>query len=109
MQTQPSRRRSRKLWGLIVLAALYAAWLYFGQPLEAPSRLWGGLGVLLGLYICSNPAANAIDLLFFDRNELNRIFSTQSGFAWLGLNLLTLFAGWLLIFMGVIWITGRVI
>jgi len=107
MQTR--RRGTKKLWGLIVLAALYTAWLYFGQPLQVPNRLWGGLGVLLGLYICSNPAANAIDLLFFDRHELNRIFSTQSGIAWLGLNLLTLFAGWLLIFMGVIWITGRVL
>jgi hypothetical protein len=30
----------------------------------------GGIGVALGLYICAHPAANAVNLLFFERDAL---------------------------------------
>jgi len=56
------------------------------------------IGVLLGLYVCSYPAANAIDVLFYSRGGLGRI--SWSGVVWLGLNLLVLLAGWLAIFAG---------
>jgi len=56
--------------------------------------------LLLGLYICSHPAANAIDLLFVDRWELDDMTAEWAGLAWLGLNVLVLFCGWLVITLG---------
>ena len=60
----------------------------------------GIIGVLLGLYICSKPAANAVDLIFFRRGELRQLTSGWSGLGWLSLNLLVLFVGWVVIFTG---------
>ena len=108
MQSHRRGRSFKSLWGLILLALLYGAWLYSRPTLTDAGKLQGAIGVLLGLYICSHPAANAIDLLFFERYALSQMSSDQSGIAWLALNVLTLFAGWLIIVMGAIRLTGRV-
>jgi hypothetical protein len=59
----------------------------------------GSVGVALGLYICSHPAANAVRMLFFERDTLRHI-SEWSVIRWLALNLLVLLAGWMVIFLG---------
>jgi hypothetical protein len=59
-------------------------------------RLDGIIGVLLGLFICSRPAANYLDLLF----SRGRTSSDRFLFGWLALNGLVIFVGWIVITIG---------
>ena len=86
-------RNARLLWGLVVLALVYSYLLTALPTLTCSNLLDGGIGVILGLYICSRPAANAVDMIFFERGTLRRITSKGSGLVWLALNLLALGLG----------------
>jgi hypothetical protein len=83
-----------------VLACVYLGWLSYLGTLTGRPTLDGVIGVMLGLYICSHPAANAINLLFFEREAWHAATSEWSGIAWLALNVLVLFCGWLVITLG---------
>ena len=63
----------------------------------------GGLDVLFGLFICSHPAANAIDLVFHPNERLASLSPAAS--RRYGLNLLVLAVGCLFLFAG----TGRLV
>ena len=91
---------------LLVPAGGYLAWQYFLPFATGQYRVDGIVGVLLGLYICSFPAANGIDLIFADRGGLKRAFSRQSGFVWLVLNAIVMIVGWFLIVIGASRFTG---
>ena len=93
-------RGSTVLWVQVVLAGAYGGLLYGLGTLTGTPWLDGALGVMLGLYISSHPAANAIDVLFADRFAMRRITSTRFGVYWLLLNVLVLGAGWSVIFVG---------
>jgi hypothetical protein len=93
------RRNSKTLWGLILVAIAYSGLLGFLQTLTGIAMLDGSIGVAIGLYICAHPAANAVNILFFERDALRHI-SEWSVVRWLGLNLLVLLAGWMVIFIG---------
>jgi type II secretory pathway component PulL len=67
----------------------------------------GIIGVLLGLYICSHPAANMLDALFFERRFQRPDSSRWSGISWLALNILVLLVGWLVITIGATQLTAR--
>jgi hypothetical protein len=79
--------------GLVYAAVFFWRPAWLGRPLLA-----GSLGVLLGLYICSNPAANAIDRLFFGRGR--RAHSSQAETVWLAANCAVLLVGLLVIIIG---------
>ena len=53
------------------------------------------IGITLGLYICSRPAANGIDLFFAERGTLRRIFTRGTGLEWILLNAAVMIAGML--------------
>lgn len=89
-----------------MLALMYSYLLYFLHPLTGAPLLDGGIGVILGLYICSRPAANAVDMIFFERGALRWVTSKWSGLVWLVLNLLVLLLGCFVIVMGVIRLVG---
>jgi hypothetical protein len=91
---------TRRLCALLVAAAMYLAWASYFRPLDASPLVDGTIGVLLGLYICSHPAANGIDLIFLERGAFRRVTSRWSGVSWLALNGLVMFAGWLVIVAG---------
>ena len=93
-------RNSKRLLGLILLAIAYGSLLYGQRTITGTDTLDGAVGVLLGLYICSHPAANAVDSLLFGRRGLHQVSSGQSNVVWLALNLLTLLIGWLVLFIG---------
>ena len=85
--------------GLVVLLALaYGGWLYFQRTLTGSYRLDGVVGVLLGLFICSRPAANMLDLLFTWRYQATT--SEWSAMGWLALNVLVTIVGWIVITVG---------
>jgi hypothetical protein len=86
---------------LVLFASLYIGWFAYFDTLTGNTRLDGSLGLLLGLYICSHPAANMLDMLLFMTAETREgITATRSGQFWLALNALTLLAGWVAIFSG---------
>jgi hypothetical protein len=100
------RRKTAKLWALILVAAGYGLLPYYVPSLTGSYTLDGAISVLLGLYICSHPAANAIDMLFFERVALRTMWSEWSGIGWLALNLVTLLAGWLVMLAGTTHLVG---
>jgi len=102
------KRNASVLWGLILLAIGYSALLRYLHTLTGIAALDGSIGLVLGLYICSHPAANAVNMLFFERDTLRQL-SEWSVVRWLALNLLVLLAGWTVIFVGVRRLVDRVV
>jgi hypothetical protein len=99
-------RRSLFLWGFMLLALAFSAMLYsYGPLITGEARYDGAIGVVLGLYVCSHPASNVLDLLFMEGGAGRRAPSAESGVAWYLLNLLVLLAGWLAVLVGVIQFT----
>ncbi len=84
--------------GAVALAYVGALWLF--GALTGNDIVDGSLGVLLGLYVCAQPAANAIDLLLFRRQAGRELLAGTEGAVWLILNALTLAAGWFAIWIG---------
>ncbi len=101
------RRKTKLLWALILIAAVYSLWFDQRHRFTGNPTIDGALSVLLGLYICSRPAGNAIDLLFFERTASHRILSEWSSIKWLALNILTLLIGWTVIYLGTAHLTSR--
>ena len=89
-----------RLWAMALLALAYWGGLpalraFVGRP------VWvGSVGVFLGLFICSHPAANAIDLFFFRRYAWQELSAEWEGIGWLALNVLVMLLGWLVIALG---------
>jgi len=95
------------LLALIAVAAVYSLWFQQRQILTGNPTLDGALSVLLGLYICSRPAGNAIDLLFLERGSFHSFVSHWASIRWLALNILTLLMGWIVIYLGTTHLTSR--
>lgn len=96
---EQERGRNYKTLGVVImLALLYGGWLYTQHMIIGMPRLDGVIGVLLGLFICSRPAANMLDLLFSQRSQAAP--SEWSAIGWLALNVLVLVIGWLVITIG---------
>ena len=100
-------RKTGFLLALIAVAAVYSLWFLQRQILTGNATVDGTLSVLLGLYICSRPAGNAIDLLFLERGSFHRFVSHWSSIRWLALNILTLLMGWIVIYLGTTHLTSR--
>jgi hypothetical protein len=107
MGQRKQQRNSGALWRLIAAAILYALALRFLSPLIGRPVLEGVLGVVLGLFICAHPAANAVNMLFFERYALRQIGSEWSLVRWLALNLIVLLAGLVVVFLGIRRLVGN--
>ncbi len=95
-------RKTGVLWAMVALAAAYIVLLVALHTLTG-THVWDGtLGILLGLYICSHPGANAVDILFYERGAFHELSSEWSGLRWLALNMLVLLAGDALIIVGAV-------
>jgi hypothetical protein len=105
MDRREYRRKSVGLLALIAAAALYSAWFAARRIVTGNPTMDGALSVILGLYICSRPAGNAIDLFFLEHGSFR--FSQWNSLRWLALNILTLLMGWLVIFLGTTHLTSR--
>jgi hypothetical protein len=93
-------RKTIILWVLIGLTVAYGGLLLGLGTLTGRPLIDGSMGVVLGLYVCSHPAANAIDLLFMERTNPNRVASGWPAVRWVALNLLVMVMGWSAIFIG---------
>lgn len=85
---------------MLLLAAIYGSLVRYWFATTGDTRVIGIIGVLLGLYICAQPAANAVDLLFFQRGAVRQLSRGWPGIGWLALNALVLLVGWLVIVIG---------
>ena len=100
MDQQRRGQRVMILLVLVVLGIAYSSMLYSQRTLTGMNNLDGILGVVLGLYICSHPAANLIDMFFY-RGSIRYPFSLgRSALLWLALNVAVLLIGGLAIFIG---------
>jgi hypothetical protein len=102
------QERGRNYTTLVVVVALalvYIVWMYAQHTITDIPRLDGTLGVLLGLFICSRPAANMLDLLFTRRGQAASAEWWAIG--WLALNGVVMFVGWLVITIGATNLIGR--
>jgi hypothetical protein len=95
---QERGRNYKTLAGVVVLAVVYGGWIITQRTITNMPRLDGVIGVLLGLFICSRPAANMLDLLFTRRGQAAS--AEWSAIGWLVLNGVVLFVGWLVITIG---------
>ena len=107
MDNQAYRRKTRFLFVLIALGAIYSIWFQQRQALTGYPTVDGSICVFLGLYICSRPAGNAIDLFFFERSPFHRVATEWSSIRWLVLNILTLLMGWIVIYLGTTHLTSH--
>jgi len=107
MNERRYRRNTKLLWILILAALGYSMWFYRRDMLTGNPTTDGTLTVIFGLYICSRPAGNAIDLLFIERTGFHRFVSQWSSIRWLALNILTLLMGWIVIYLGTTHLTSR--
>ena len=92
--------RSGTLSLLFVLAIAYLLWQASLPDVTPNDRAYGIAGMLLGLFICSRPARNGIDVLIFERHSLRRAMHGAKGLAWLCLNAIVMIAGCFVVVMG---------
>ena len=102
MKRQSRSRRAILLGLMVVLGLIYLSLLAYLQPLTGSFRTDGIISVLLGLYICSHPVANALDLLLFHRYMPRGMVSVRVEVLWWMLNAAVLFTGWYIIFVGML-------
>ena len=100
-------RNIKTLWALVLLGTAYSSFLYYQHTLTGTDKVDGIIGVLLGLYLCSHPAANVVDILFFGRGARRQFSSRRNAVLWLVLNMLVLLIGWIVIFIGTTQLIGR--
>jgi TRAP-type C4-dicarboxylate transport system permease large subunit len=100
---QKRQRRNKRnvsaLWTLVLIAIAYGGVIRYLHTLTGSAVLDGSIGLALGLYLCSHPAANAVDVLLFERDTMSRI-SEWPVVRWLALNLLVLLTGRMVVFIG---------
>jgi hypothetical protein len=97
----PKRSRNyRTLWVLLGAALLYGAVFVLSHPMIINNKVDGLIAVVFGLYICSHPAANFLDMLLYRRSSLYQPGTPRAELIWLAFNLLVLLVGWIVIFMG---------
>jgi hypothetical protein len=101
-------RKTGLLCALIAIAGGHSFWFHQRQVVTGNPTVDGALSVLLGLYICSRPAGNTIDLFFFERSPFHRMITEWSSIRWLVLNIMTLLMGWIVIYLGTAHLTSRV-
>jgi hypothetical protein len=98
---------SLALAALLVPAGAYLVWQQTLPPVTEHDRWYGIGGMLLGLFICSKPARNGIDVLLFERMSLRRVMKGASGLSWLLLNALVMLVGLFVIIAGALRMSVR--
>ncbi len=107
MDQQRLGRKNILLSVLIVVGVAYSSFLYFEPTLTGRHELDGVIGVVLGLYVSSHPAAHLVDMLFYRRAIRYQFSSKRSFILWLSLNVLVLLISGIVIFVGTTRLIGR--
>jgi hypothetical protein len=97
---QPRRRNLPRLWLVGVIGLAYGAVFAINPALLGQPLLAGAEGVMLGLYICSLPAANAIDYFFYSRSGRAVEATPRAETVWLATNVIVMLVGLIVIIIG---------
>ena len=97
----------KTLWAVVLIGIAYSILLYFQGSLTGSNKWDGIFGVVLGLYICSHPAANLVDMFFYRQGIRHPFSSKRSALLWLALNVMVLFIGGIVIFTGTTQLIGK--
>ncbi len=100
MNHRQSVRKIHNLWGLVLAAVILGGMLHYLPRLTGVKELDGLSGVLAGLYICAQPAANMLNLLLYGPELRWQQLVQRSNFGWVALNLAVLMSGLGLIVIG---------
>ncbi len=109
MIPRPPDRKIQNLWGLVLAAIGLGSILHYLPRLTGIQELGGLSGVLVGLYICAQPAANMLNLLLYGPELHWQSLLQRSNFSWVALNLLVLFCGLALIVIGTTRFSSRTV
>jgi hypothetical protein len=85
-----------------IAAGAYCIVLYGKHSLTGHPLIDGLIGMVLGLYICSYPAGNMIDIIFYRQNLSRARSSGWIGVAWVSLNVVALGVAWMMVTIGVL-------
>jgi len=100
---QPRHARNITVLGVMILVGIvYLALLYAQHPLTGTYKADGIVSVLVGLYICSHPVANGLDMLLYRRYMPVRKTSGGAEFLWWALNAAVLLTGWWVMSVGIV-------
>ncbi len=100
-------RDSKRLAFAALLAAAYVVLETYRLDLAISNRVYGIGGVLLGLFICSFPAANFLDLILFERLAALPPVPRGAQAWWIGQNFGVMLAGWLVVVVGTLHVVAR--
>lgn len=100
MYKEQAERRFTRLWLVGLVGIAYGLVFAFRPALLGQPLVQGSVGILLGLYICSHPAANAVDLLFFGRLGRYVKYTRRSEAFWLALNGAVMLIGLMVVIIG---------
>jgi hypothetical protein len=104
MATERRRRNYPLLAGMVLLAVAYSGAMAYFHTITGTNRWDGIIGVVLGLYICSHPVANLLDLLLFGGRHAPS-GSRWAMVVWILANLAVVGVGWFVISIGTTHIT----
>ncbi len=100
MYHQKHGPNTRTLLAAVGLALVYFAALFLLHTLTGHSRWDGIIGIVLGLYISSHPAANLVNVLIFHHGAAYLGLSRRA-YSWFwALNTLVMLTGLSVIFVG---------
>src|SRR5262245_33997783 len=89
-----------RMWISVLLGIGYSCLFLFFDTLTGSATLDGIIGVLLGLYIGSHPAAHLLDLLYLPQGKRRDFLASEPGAVWLVVNILVLVVGIFTIVIG---------
>lgn len=99
MQAPAPQYNTGLLCTMVAVGVIHAAWLYTRHTITG-SNFWDAvLGVLLGIYICSRPVGNLLDMLYTQNIRWTEL-KKRAGVLWLVMNFITTVTGWATIVLG---------
>jgi hypothetical protein len=107
MDNQRSQYKIIILLVSAVLGIIYHILITSQRTLTGVDDLDGIIGVVIGLFICSHPAANLVDLFFYRQPTQNLYLFKRAIVLWVTLNTLVLLIGGIVIFTGTTRLIGR--
>jgi hypothetical protein len=100
MRQQRLEYHITRMWISVLLAIAYNSSFLFFFTLTGSTTLDGIIGVLLGLYIGSHPAAHLLDLLYLPQGKRRELLTSEPGTVWLAVNILIVVVGVFTIVIG---------
>ncbi len=104
VKTNPLWTRLRRNYWILALMLLFAwgiqSFFDAGGTVTGYNARDGVIIILAGLYICTHPAANLLEMLFAGRYGPHQETPWYSSLFWLALNTLVLVAGFVILLLG---------